>query len=186
MTNLCRHAVSRRSSTAIVTKSEKLWAACLCTILILFSLRTEGRRPEAAQNEAQVRFLTFNDVRETLEKYANSDLPESRITSAEEWDRWIREQDHDVRSRIDRGVEDSISNLILFGTSFTKFPRLANSGEALDNAAVKLTPAALARVHQLVAAMEAAKRNERVEFANEFLRRELISKAARVSYLAEN
>ena len=125
MTNLCRHAVSRRSSNAIVTKSEKLWAACLCTILILFSLRTEGRRPEAAQNEAQVRFLTFNDVRETLEKYANSDLQESRIASAEEWDRWIREQDHDVRSRIDRGVEDSISNLILFGTSFTKFPRLA-------------------------------------------------------------
>jgi hypothetical protein len=181
-----QYAASRRCPGVIIPNSRRLCAACFCAIVVLFSLRAEGRKLRALQNEAQVRFLALDDVQETLTKYADSDLPGSKITSSEEWDRWIREEDCDVRSRIDRGVEDSISNLILFGTSFTKLPRLANSDEALDEAAGKLTPAVFARIRQLAAATKAPKRNERVEFVNEFLKQRRISSVERGPYLAGN
>lgn len=186
MPSFQRCAVSRQCPGVIIPNSRRLRAACFCAIVVLFSLRGEGRKLQAPQNEVQVRFLALDDVRETLTKYEDSDLPGSKITSAEEWDRWIRKQDRDVRSRIDRGVEDSISNLILFGTSFTKLPRLANPDEALDEAAGKLTPTALARVRQLAAATKAAKRNERVEFVNEFLKQKRISSVEREPHLAGN
>lgn len=131
-----------------------------------------------------MRFLAFDDVRNTLAKYADSGMDGSKVRTAAEWDSWIREQDRQVRSRIDRGVEDSISNLILYGTSFTKVPRLANSEQALSEASVALNPAALARVRQLVAATEAEKRNERVEFVSEFLKRKRIAGHQKEQYLA--
>jgi hypothetical protein len=179
-------AVSRRSADAIITRTRRQCAASLCALVILLSLRAGGGGAQTNQNGPQVRFLAFEDERGTLAQYADSELPGSKIATSDEWDKWIREQDHDVRSRIDRGVEDSISNLILFGTSFTKLARLATADEALDSMTSELKPAALARVRQLVAATEAEKRNERVEFANEFLKRKRLASERRAIYLSGN
>ena len=179
--------IKLRSADAIVTRNRRLCASSLCTLAIVLSLRAEGGRAQTNKNEPQVRFLAFEDGRGILAKYADSELPGSKIATPDEWDKWIREQDRDVRSRIDRGVEDSISNLILFGTSFTKLPRLATSDEALDTATGRLKPAALVRVRQLAAAMtEVEKRNERVAFANEFLKRKQIAGEQRAMYLSGN
>ena len=73
---------------------------------------------------SRVRYLSFAEVEETLRLFVDSGLPGSNIASSDVWDHWIREQDAQVRARIDRGIEDSISNLILYGTSYTNFPRL--------------------------------------------------------------
>jgi hypothetical protein len=178
--------VSRRSADAITARNRRLCSASLCALAMLLSLRADGGGAQTIQNEPQVRFLAFEDERGTLAKYADSELPGSKIATPDIWDKWIREQDRDVRSRIDRGVEDSISNLILFGTSFTKLPRLATSDEALDSVTGRLKPAALARVRQLAAATEAEKRNERVEFAEEFLKRKRVASEQRATYLAGN
>src|ERR1700746_4028043 len=126
----------------------------------------------------KVQYVSLAEAAETMRMFSDSGLPGSDIGSAEAWDRWIREQDREVRSRIDRGVEDSISNLILFGTSFTKLPRFVNSGEAMD-ATEKLKPAALARVRRLAAAVGAAQRNERVEFVSAFLKRKQVTSEQR-------
>src|SRR5216683_3331526 len=179
-------AITLRSADAIVPRNRRLCASSLCTLAILLSLRAEGGRAQTNKNEPQVRFLAFEDERGTLAKYAHSELPGSKIATPDEWDKWIREQDRDVRSRIDRGVEDSISNLILYGTSFTKLPRLANSDEVLKEASATLNSAALARVRQLIAATEVAKRTERVEFVAEFLQRKRIAAQQKEQYLAGN
>src|ERR1022692_3130457 len=71
--------------------------------------------------------------------------------------------------RVDRGVEDSIGNLILYGTSFTGLPPLAI--ESAVTSAGGLTEAARARVRALAAAAAGPETNERLPFAREFLAR---------------
>ena len=148
----------------------KLWwvieLAPLSAVLLCCSLSPAQRlaQPPSA------RFTSFEEAQETLQAYADSGLPGSAIRAEEEWDRWIREQDAEVRSRIDRGVEDSISNFLLYGTSFTGLARLSSAEEALDSAG-DLTPAARTRVRALAAVLQSSQRGERIEFIREFLAR---------------
>ena len=81
--------------------------------------------------EVSVRYLRFDEVQETLRLNATSGIAGSEIVEAPAWDTWIRARDAEVRGRIDRGIEDSISNLILYGTSFTSLPRV----ESVERAA---------------------------------------------------
>jgi hypothetical protein len=185
MTSMHAGKVSLRASDSNFEIMRICCTASLCVLVLWLSLYPENATAQVKREDAQVRFLAFADVRETLVMYADSDFPGSKIASSEEWDQWIREQDREVRSRIDRGVEDSISNLILFGTSFTKLPRFINSGEAMD-ATEKLKPAALARVRQLAAAVRTAQRNERVEFVNTFLKRKQLTSEQREDFLSRN
>src|SRR5229473_1592613 len=117
--------------------------------------------------EKKAAFLTFAEVAETLRLFADSGLPGSDIADSIAWDHWIREQDAQVRARIDRGVEDSISNLILYGTSYTSLPRLESTESAVTEAG-KISDAARARVRALVAAVGAATPNERVRIVRDF------------------
>jgi hypothetical protein len=159
-------------------------SVCLLANLLMWSAKTG--RPQANGHEVRTRFLAYEDVQGTVAKYADSGLPGSTIFSSQEWDQWIREQDREVRSRIDRGVEDSITNLALFGTSFTKQPRLGGSEDAIDGASGELRRLARDRVHELAVAMRSATQNERVAFVMEFLKRKGIENDQRESYLSAN
>ena len=68
----------------------------------------------------------------------------NRTEDASAFDAWVRAEDREVRARIERGVEDSISNLILYGTSFTGLAR-AESAEAAATSAGELVDLARAR-----------------------------------------
>jgi hypothetical protein len=63
----------------------------------------------AVAGENPVRYLRFDEVQETLRLNADSGLPGSEIQQSGAWDAWIRARDREVRGRIDRGIEDSIS-----------------------------------------------------------------------------
>ena len=132
-----------------------------------------------------VRYLSFADVAETLRMFADSGLPGSEIANSDAWDRWIREQDAQVRARIDRGIEDSISNLILYGTSYTNLPRLENPESAVAQDG-QISQAALARVDALVRAIGAATPNERIRIARDFLQRRGIAEGGVQHFLTEN
>ena len=109
------------------------------------------------------RFLSFDEARETLTAFG-------RTEDAGTWDAWVRTQDREVRARIERGVEDSIGNLILYGTSFTGLPRL-ESPEAAVTSAGALGEPARTRVRAAAAAMARPEANERLRFAREYLAR---------------
>ena len=135
--------------------------------------------------QISVRYLRFEEVQETLRLNADSGIPGSEIADSAAWDAWIRARDTEVRGRIDRGIEDSISNLILYGTSFTSLSRV----ESVERAATEsgeLTPATVARIHALVVALPSAGRNERVRFVSNFLARQKIAKNSEEEYFAEN
>jgi hypothetical protein len=133
----------------------------------------------------EVRILRFEDVAETLGQFRDSGREETKITEAAVWEEWIRARDTEVRGRIDRGVEDSISNLILFGTSFTKLARMESAESAVSDA-TNLTFAAKARVHALVVSLAANGHNERIDFVRDFLKRKGIAADLTESFLSQN
>src|SRR5437899_1025637 len=106
------------------------------------------------KNSRPAAFLTCDGVTETLRLFADSGLPGSDIADFAAWDRWIRDQDAQVRVRIDRGVEDSISNLVLYGASYTSLPRMESSERAVTEAG-KVSEPARTRIHALFVALGA-------------------------------
>ncbi|HUE00607.1 MAG TPA: hypothetical protein VMR62_13625 [Bryobacteraceae bacterium] len=114
----------------------------------------------AGSDSPGVRFLNFTEAQEALTAFGRTD-----DTSA--WDAWVRNQDRDVRARIERGVEDSISNLIAFGNSFTALPRLP-SAESAVSASGELVEAARSRVRAAAAALAQPSTNERLIFARNY------------------
>ncbi len=147
-------------------------------LLLLFSAALFAAEKKAA-------FLTFADVAETLRLFADSGLPGSDIADSIAWDHWIRDQDAQVRARIDRGVEDSISNLVLYGTSYTSSPRLESSESAVTEEG-KVSDPARARVHALFVALGTPAPSERVRIVRDFLARKGIAKDGVQKFLTEN
>jgi hypothetical protein len=135
-----------------------------------------------------VRFLRYDEVQEIITAFSGSDagaLPPNGVSDAGTWDKWIRARDVEIRGRIDRGVEDSITNFILYGTSYTHLPRL----ESFEQAALTngdLTAAARARVHALVEAGKSSSKNERVQFVSNFLARHIPPGISTEAYLSAN
>jgi hypothetical protein len=132
-----------------------------------------------------VRYLRFAEVAETLRLFVHSGLSGSDVADSNAWDHWIREQDAEVRARIDRGIEDSISNLILYGTSYTSLPRLENPDSAVTRDG-KVSEAARARVDALVLAMGASAPMERVRIVRDFLKRRGVAEAGVPRFLSDN
>jgi hypothetical protein len=135
--------------------------------------------------DRKVRYLSFAEVAETLRLFADSGLPGSDIANSDAWDHWIRDQDAQVRARIDRGIEDSISNLILYGTSYTNLPRLESPESAVAQGG-EVSEAARARVHALVVAAGTATPNERIRIVRDFLKQKGIAGDGVQQFLTEN
>ncbi len=151
-------------------------AACLATPI--FSLIPQ----------LKVHFLPFDEVRDLISAMTSAgapDMPPAEINDASSWDGWIKSRDSEIRGRIDRGIEDSISNLILFGTSYTQLLPIPTSDLGADVNG-QLTPATRARVHALAQAVVQPGENERLRFAQDFLRRRNLSHDSAETYLAAN
>ena len=41
------------------------------------------------------------------------------------WDKWVRDQDQEIRSRLERGQEDTLTNLLRLGVTYTKEERIS-------------------------------------------------------------
>ena len=130
------------------------------------------------------RYLRFEEVAETIRLFDGSGMPESEISNNTVWDAWIQKQDKQVRARIDRGLEDSLSNWILYGTSYTSLPRLQSAEGAVTESG-ELSAKAGARVRALAVALEAAP-SERVRVARKLLAQNGIAKSRVVQFLSEN
>ena len=135
--------------------------------------------------QERVEFLSYDAAREVLaaapEFAPDAGLPGSPAA----WGAWIRERDREIRSRVDRGLEDSISNLVLFGTSFTRLPRF-ESAEDSAGPDGDLTDAAQARVRALVSALSGPADSERLRIVRGFLARRRVAPALLESFLAAN
>jgi hypothetical protein len=88
---------------------------------------------------------------------------------------WLSRRDAEIRGRVERGDEDSLVNLMLFGTSFTSLPRAVNDSSRLggpDRAAAIVR----GRIDDLVRAL-ASPSDERLQFARDVIVRRGIDPA---------
>jgi SAM-dependent methyltransferase len=140
-------------------------------LLIVASLAQQAALPKPASRVSTLSYEQAQPVLDTLKDEMPSEL---RYAAAEHradaWREWAARRDADIRSRLKRGDEDSVVNFMLFGTSFTRHPRLTLGDIARINQkndqqeAAKAFELIRARANDLVQAVLAASANERVLF----------------------
>jgi SAM-dependent methyltransferase len=91
--------------------------------------------------------------------------------NADQWTEWTRRTDAKIRARLDTGDEDSVVNLLLYGTTFTRRPRATPGamGGAPDERAIH--DLMDGRLDDLVYAVEAAGSDERMQFVRHVIER---------------
>ena len=163
------------------SRSTITWTATLIAIAVGSSLtlaagvtghaqRSESATPPTAPvaGAAKIRipYLDAESVLETL----RADLLPSELqghTSAQRemlWPDWVSRRDAEIRSRLREGDEDSIVNLLWFGTTFTTHPRM--TATYLSTLGDRDRDALLdARLDALVAGILSPGVNERLQFA---------------------
>jgi SAM-dependent methyltransferase len=143
---------------------------CLVSAALSAVVAAQGGTP-------RVVFVPFEDARPALQLLAHllpNELREKNAASLESfWPQWVRQSDAGIRARLAQGDEDSLVNLLLFGTSFTKEPRItarqietiltSSSDPSVGGASLdRLTQS---RLDDFTAAVAAPRRNERFDFA---------------------
>jgi hypothetical protein len=86
------------------------------------------------------------------------------------WMTWTSQLDRTIRARLDRGDEDSAINFLLFGTSFTKWPRALNDSAKLGGRE-RAAEIVRGRIADLATAIASPGTNERLRFVSDLVRR---------------
>jgi len=113
---------------------------------------------------ASATLIPYEDAKPILE--ANG-----RNISAAEWPAWVAKRNAEIRARLAQGDEDSVVNLWLYGTSFTKWPRVTDREAAQLASSEKVQDLLLARLDDFVAAIAKPGTNERLQFARDLVTR---------------
>ena len=95
------------------------------------------------------------------------------------WPQWVSRRDAAVRARVQEGDDDSIINLLLFGTTFTRQPRVTENQLAgllvrqAGTGATAFVPSPLlrARIGDFETALLSPGANERLQFARQVIER---------------
>jgi len=111
-------------------------------------------------------FTSYASVKPVLDQPSDLLPAELRNPTEAKWSVWSQRQDKAIRARLQQGDLDSMVNLLLYGTSFTKQPRI--KVEALTEASK--AGILRARVDDLVAGLRNPGDNERLTFLNGLLR----------------
>src|SRR5579863_9341157 len=111
-----RHYLANR----VLHSNEMLKKSLTLTFLIAETI-SRATSPEPPVPE----YITLEGAQPVLAKadWLPPGLRGAALTS-ESWTIWIRSSDREVRERLDRGEEDTLSNLLRFGVTFTKEYRI--------------------------------------------------------------
>lgn len=127
-------------------------------------------------------FLSWPDAKKYVSDLSPEVVPAElrSATAARDWNTWVRDHDSRVRARLAQGEDDTIYNLLIFGTSFTSQPRITSQymsevesqshGDS-GSAAQRVYSAFAQRVDDLVAALTGPARTERFDFIRAVLSR---------------
>src|SRR5215469_4154368 len=111
-------------------------------------------------------FTSYASAKPVLDQPSDHLPVELRNPTEAKWSVWSQRQDKAIRARLRQGDLDSMVNLLLYGTSFTKQPRIKVEGLSEASKAGTLR----ARVDDLVAGLRSPGDNERLTFLNGLLR----------------
>jgi len=113
-------------------------------------------------------FIPYADVKPILDSQRDG-LPAGLTnTDQTKWLAWASQRDLSIRARLEQGELDSLVNLLLYGTSFTRQPRISMEGEGIAQASK--SGVLRARVDDMVAGLLNPGDNERLVFLQRLLR----------------
>ena len=125
--------------------------------------------------DAQTRFLSYQEAQGSLAALTAVLPAELNVSAADAevaWPKWAQRHDRDVRARLQRGDEETIVNWLLFGTSFTKLPRIAPEGAAGPAEDAERAKLIAGRATDLAGALAAPGSDERRLFARQLFSRQ--------------
>lgn len=160
----------------------------LFTLLVIYPLalcRPLSAQRQHAKPQQQAVYISFADARPVLSALDEILSPELKGKTEQElaalWPSWVRQRDNEIRARLAQGDEDSLINLLLFGTSFTKQARVALDQigrlKSLDQPSPGAQPHEVeqlnrlmgARMNDLLRSLNSPGVNERLLFAHRIL-----------------
>jgi hypothetical protein len=119
-------------------------------------------------------FTSYAGVKPVLDQPGDVLPAELKNPTEAKWTAWTQQQDKAIRARLQQGDLDSMVNLLLYGTSFTKQPRIKVEGLTEASKAGTLR----ARVDDLIAGLRSPGNNERLIFLSGLLRSKGIDTSA--------
>ncbi len=129
-------------------------------------------------------FLSYHEAQPVLDALEEVLPPDLKGKNSNElaafWPTWISRRDAEIRARLALGDEDSLVNLLLFGTSYTKQPRItineivaiaqaADSSNESQAASAKALTSLRVRADDLIKGLIAPGANERLLFGRQVL-----------------
>ena len=130
-----------------------------------------------------IRYLSYAEA-EPVIRASRDEAPlelatTDRTKEGAAWEAWVRKADREIRGRLEQGDEDSIVNLLLFGTSFTRQPRMTEgqmnqlAAEKSQNAVLVYETVLQHRLDDFSHALAIRRNNERLSFAKNYLIKKL-------------
>ena len=130
--------------------------------------------------EPLVTNIPYSAARPILESLRTDLLPLELTASADveaAWPGWVARRDAAIRARVLAGDDESVLNLLLFGTTFTKQPRATEREIAQRPGTVSRHELIERRLEDLVAGASRPGDNARLQFARDILARHGIDAA---------
>ena len=150
--------------------------------LLLLALMTSAASPALmlSQKRPVINYISYEEARPILEMFSDVVPAELRTAgsadTASVWLKWVARHDLEIRARLVQGDEDSLINLLLFGTSYTSRPRitlksLAQAGQKAHGSpeAGAFLEAIDVRAGDLIQGILAPGSNERLLFARRMI-----------------
>jgi SAM-dependent methyltransferase len=140
----------------------------LGVLIVTAAVASPSRLMGGSSLERISRPMTLAEARPVLAALGDSVPQTLRDLSGSDafarWSAWLKQHDADVRGRIAAGEEDSVVNLMLYGTTFTRWPRATPAGIAASASIVRLDEVMDGRAADLAAAIESPGGDERLRF----------------------
>jgi len=108
------------------------------------------------QSAVPIEFISFQAAQPALKAISDTLPPELKGASpldADRWSKWVQGQDRAIRQRLDRGTEDTLTNLLRFGVTFTKEYRITDEYLARYGQSSLVNAFAENRANDLIAAL---------------------------------
>jgi hypothetical protein len=125
-----------------------------------------------AQSSLKSQFMSLEEARPVLSGMSGSlpaDLKGPATQDAAAWSAWVLKQDHQIRERLDRGEEDTLTNLLRFGVTFTKEYRIDDEYLPKYGSSSLVNAFAENRANDLIRAMASSNPNEGIAHMRAFL-----------------
>lgn len=97
-------------------------------ILSLLLLVASAAPTPALAQTVPVEYISYDAAKPVLQDFADNLPPELKTSGAQldaqKWSAWVKANDARIRRRLARGEEDTLTNLLRFGVTFTKEYRI--------------------------------------------------------------